>query len=207
MLGTLYLITNDVNDLKYVGKTYENLNNRWKEHLSDSKRFPNRSLYKAINDIGSSHFNIEPIGYYPEEVLEDLEIETIANFNSFINGYNDTSGGEGRRTLLVTDEEIITEFNKTKNVTNTARVLKIDAGSVNKVLLSYDIKSRNPGCANGKRVKIVGLDKIFPNMLACADYIIENNYTKTNRNAVASGIGKAAAKTRKTYAKLEFEFV
>ena len=53
-MAFIYIITNDVNGKQYVGKTNRNIDKRFREHISDSKkkRCEKRPLYNAMNKYG-----------------------------------------------------------------------------------------------------------------------------------------------------------
>ena len=207
MIGTLYLITNTINDLVYVGKTYDTLDNRWKSHLKDSKKYPGRPLYKAMNDIGISNFSIESIGSYQEGDLESKEQETILKLNSYIRGYNDTLGGEGRRTVILPDSLIIEEFKKYKNVLETSRNLHIDKDTIIRVLNNYGVE-RPKYQYNNKSVRINELDLVFDSCTDCAKYLIERSISKSsNVLSVARGVQRALSGDRNTYLKYTFSAV
>jgi len=84
----------------YIGLTTCDLKKRKKEHLFDAFNENNKSYKsafpRAIRKYGESKiaWNIlhEDI---PCEDLPALEIKTIADYDSFRNGYNSTEGGEG----------------------------------------------------------------------------------------------------------------
>ena len=56
MKGYVYLIENKINGHKYVGKTYNTIQERWHEHLKDAKREDkaDRPIYRAINKYGAN---------------------------------------------------------------------------------------------------------------------------------------------------------
>ena len=54
--GIVYSIINTVNDNKYIGQTRQNLNKRWLYHITESKSFSDRPLYRAINKYGIDSF-------------------------------------------------------------------------------------------------------------------------------------------------------
>ena len=60
MKGYIYLIENKINEKKYIGKTYLNIEKRWKQHCNDSKRF-NRPLYQAMKKYGIENFSINQL--------------------------------------------------------------------------------------------------------------------------------------------------
>ena len=94
--GTIYCITNAVNGMQYVGQTRRQLSARWRAHLNDSGK-RNYYLYNAMQKYGVENFTVMPIviGIHTIEELNRLEVEYIAKYGTFTNGYNLTTGGEG----------------------------------------------------------------------------------------------------------------
>lgn len=110
MKGYLYIIRNDINNRVYIGKTYISLSIRWKRHVNDALRMDREHKYKFQNAIlkyGPEHFKIELIGEFEEGILEQKEIEYIAKYDSYHNGYNSTLGGDGNRTRDIDNETVI----------------------------------------------------------------------------------------------------
>ena len=68
----IYKIVNDVDDMVYVGSTYQKLERRWVFHMYDYKRHPEYNLYKKMHEIGIEHFKIILISIYPCETKEQL---------------------------------------------------------------------------------------------------------------------------------------
>ena len=62
-MAYIYVITNDVNNKQYVGKTSDTIEQRFKIHLKDSQNRKNelRPLYQAMNKHGTEHFYIEKL--------------------------------------------------------------------------------------------------------------------------------------------------
>ena len=85
MNGSIYKITNDVNDKIYVGKTLLNIQKRFFQHKAESLRNKNekRPLYRAMNKYGYEHFHIELIEECPVEILSDKEIYWINFYDSY----------------------------------------------------------------------------------------------------------------------------
>jgi len=89
--GKIYKITNNVNELQYVGSTYKELSERLFYHIVKSERFPNRKLYVAFNEIGTENFKIELIENYPCDNRTDLlnrECYWMKLLNTIESGYN-----------------------------------------------------------------------------------------------------------------------
>jgi group I intron endonuclease len=104
--GNLYVITNELNGHKYIGKTYNSLKVRFARHIEDSNDTEqrHRHLYRAFKKYGIHNFNIKLLGIFPSGLLEEKEVEYIAKCKD--NGdflYNETSGGDG--SLMVTEKE------------------------------------------------------------------------------------------------------
>ena len=87
----VYKITNTLNRKIYIGQTVQSLNNRWKQHLRDSKKDLDFPIYRAIKKYGPENFRIEEIdGANSLSELNYLETHYIHRFDSLVikNGYN-----------------------------------------------------------------------------------------------------------------------
>ena len=92
MIGYIYKITNKINGKIYIGQTIH-LNRRFNKYRGlRCKGQP--KLYRALVKYGIDSFTLEQFDTAPEEQLDDLEIKYIAQFDSFMNGYNCTTGGK-----------------------------------------------------------------------------------------------------------------
>lgn len=94
----IYSITNQITGDKYIGQTKVSFEDRWKHHLNDLKRniHDNDYLQKAWNKYGEDAFEFKAIHICDElDILNDLEVYYIKKYDSFNNGYNLTSGGDG----------------------------------------------------------------------------------------------------------------
>lgn len=70
MNGTLYRIFNTINGKSYIGKTYNSIYVRLKNHLNCSD---DRPLYRAFRKYGTDYFSMEILGEFPEGELETQE--------------------------------------------------------------------------------------------------------------------------------------
>lgn len=94
-VGCIYKITNLVNGKVYIGQTVQDLNTRFRQHLTmDYKK--SYYLGKAINKYGKSSFKIEKIEECDESLLDNKEIEYIKIYDSANPniGYNTSLGGK-----------------------------------------------------------------------------------------------------------------
>jgi group I intron endonuclease len=96
--GKIYLITNLINNKKYVGITIRSLKDRWQEHL----RYSRNILQKAIKKYGKENFKIELVEELHNVTEKDLLLKEtfyINKFDTFVNnrrGYNAVKNSEGR---------------------------------------------------------------------------------------------------------------
>lgn len=141
MIGNLYIIRNTVNDKVYIGKTYNSIEHRFKEHKRDAKKLSDCKFYHAINKHGIDNFYIELLGQFEEGILEEKEIEYIAKYDSYHNGYNSTLGGGGTRTLELDDEVVVKEWEKNDNINETARMFNVSSQTITKILVSKGVYS------------------------------------------------------------------
>lgn len=93
----IYVITNKINNKQYVGQS-TNLSRRWSDHRSKSRhpRKPDEYrnlLYIAIREYGLENFSFEILEECDVEELNEREIFWIKKLNTYIDGYNNTPGG------------------------------------------------------------------------------------------------------------------
>lgn len=100
-LYQIYLITNIINNKKYVGQVVQHRGYllRFKEHLQSTEYANTRYLSNAINKYGTDAFIVELIeDNIPESEIDDKEKFYIDKYNTFYTnnlGYNMTHGGQG----------------------------------------------------------------------------------------------------------------
>jgi|SRR5208283_1602849 len=96
-MSIIYKITNTINGKIYIGQSKFSLDKRWKEHLRDYNRsYKNNHFYNAIRKYGIDCWIFEVL----EEVndisnLNEAEMKWIEYYDTFNNGYNSTTGGDG----------------------------------------------------------------------------------------------------------------
>lgn len=213
MNGTLYRIFNIKNGKSYIGKTYDTVYNRLQSHISDAKRHPTRPLYSAFNKYGLDSFSLEVLGTYEEGTLEREESKAIIQYNSFgSTGYNATLGGDGRRYLSINDDEVVSKYLQTKNLTDTSSDLGIDYDTCRKILLNNNINILNLTEVNrlkASRILVVDTGDIFSNTFECANFLIEADIVSPSIKvrSIQGSILKVCSGHSKSYKGLRFEFV
>ena len=137
-MSYIYKITNQKNQKVYIGYTDRTIEIRWKEHLKKYKQdnLSHRHLYNAMKLYGPENFTITQIEECPQIKAEEREIYWIAVYNSYYDGYNDTFGGEGRKTI---NADIVIElFKQGKLVKEICDLTGYSKPSVIRVLDTID---------------------------------------------------------------------
>lgn len=131
----LYVITNSLNGLRYVGITSRSLGKRWAEHISDAQQGRGWALHEAIRVFGPEAFRVEPIESQGDwESFCRKEQDLIAELGCLVpNGYNICAGGEGTAGYSHTEatKAKIAKAHKGKKLTADHRA-KLSAAKVGK---------------------------------------------------------------------------
>ena len=90
----IYKIENLINGSIYIGQSID-IEKRWSTHISilNQNNHYNAHLQNAWNKYGSENFQFSIVEECKPLELNDREIYWIKKYDSFINGYNLTSGG------------------------------------------------------------------------------------------------------------------
>ena len=136
-MAYIYKIVNDINQKVYIGKTEFSLEKRFSEHCSDCKRQnkAKRPLYFAMRKYGVQHFQIILI----EETNDPIEREKywIKFYDSYKNGYNATTGGDGK--TWIDYDQVVEYYNKFQNQSEVARRMNISTDSVHNILIQRGV--------------------------------------------------------------------
>lgn len=136
MFGSIYLISNSINEKVYIGQTLIDPLDRWQQHLSKLKnKKHNPKLQHFINKYGIGTLKFEVIeSNLLEEDLNQVEINYIEFFDSFKNGFNCTEGGGsvfGRFYKPIKLKEILTgDIIERKSISAFCREFKVNTSSI-----------------------------------------------------------------------------
>lgn len=220
MQGIIYKITNIVNNKIYIGQTIMPLRTRWNAHKTRFNYNCKTGLYGAMHKYGIENFNIEEIGKYPREELDNMEKYYIEKYNSFNYGYNLTLGGQGASTTQLNEKEIINKYNEQNSIKDIAKLYNCCELTISNLLHKNNIEIRPsktlwttytaPRSNEGrpKKIKIIELNKVFDSILECGKWLIENDYCNTsNPNLAQRSISRVLNGDRKSYCKLHYEYL
>lgn len=101
----IYLITNTVNGLCYVGQS-QDMRRRKDTHIRELNRNAhcNRHLQSSWNKYGADAFEFTVLTECPVEKLNDEEVYYIAELGTFVGGYNMNAGGGANTGYKHTEE-------------------------------------------------------------------------------------------------------
>lgn len=119
-MGYIYKITNLLNNKIYIGQTIFTVEKRWDQHKTASL-IGETKLYRAMRKYGIENFSIETLEKCENELLSEKEIKWIKFYNSYLNGYNMTLGGEGTR--IIDHVQVIESWNEGLNIKEISLLL------------------------------------------------------------------------------------
>lgn len=108
----IYKITNKINNKCYIGQSIH-IEERWTDEkycaFEPTNPHYNSILSKAFRKYGIENFNFEILEKCPYEFLNEREKFYIQKYDSYYNGYNATTGGEGNshNEIKITKEELL----------------------------------------------------------------------------------------------------
>lgn len=200
-MGYIYKITNDIDNKIYIGQTTKSLKKRWRQHKCCSTKpyFSQVVLYKAINEYGIEHFQMEKIEEVDNSKLDERERYWIKSYNSFHEGYNSTLGGKNITLYEFNEKEIIQEYYQLKSARKVAEKYKVDHSTVNKILNKNHVKWYGRREVNAVRIAAQKdeLTLHFNSIIECAEYFISNNLIKSKSIITVKGYICDVANNRK----------
>lgn len=201
-MAFIYVITNDINGKQYVGKTNNSIEQRFKEHISDSKkrRCENRPLYAAMNKYGVEHFSIEMLEECSSEDSSERETYWIQQLNTYGNtGYNATLGGDSKHYYDY--NELSQAYLELGTVKAVCDKYHCDRHTVQVACKENDVKILSGQDYNkinrSKKVKMIDKNtgnvlKVFPSCRAASREIAGNNSGYIHISKVCKGKEKTA---------------
>lgn len=98
----IYKIENLITHQCYIGQTV-NMSERWRTHRNIAFRKENKKynypLYSDMRKYGVENFSFEVLEECSVSELNQKEIDYIKQYNTFVDGYNQNSGGGGNEQI------------------------------------------------------------------------------------------------------------
>ncbi len=197
-IGYIYVIVNNINDKKYVGKTTLDIQKRFKQHCNEYKRVrcKNRPLYKAMLKYGIENFSVDLLKVCNIEDLSKYESYYINELNTYgHNGYNATKGGDG--AVLYNYKEILKLYNSGLNMKQIAEQLHCCVDTVSKVINNIQIKKHKNKLRGFclQPIKVYQCDKVTNDVLQqfmsindAVKWLYNSNILINNKFSNRSGI-------------------
>ena len=211
-MAYIYQITNDINGKIYIGKTEFSIDKRFKEHCKDAFKDRNekRPLYAAMRKYGVEHFQITLLEEtdYPEE----REVYWIEKLGSFKNGYDATTGGDGKK--YIDYDLVIATYKEIGIIKEVANKLNISTSSVSDILHQNNIVIASGQNVQkqqyGKITNMYTLDDQFLRSFAstneAAQYMVDNHLTGCKKTTIKQHITEVCTGRRKTAAKYKWKY-
>ncbi len=80
----IYKLVDMVNGYFYIGSTCNSLSRRLYEHRAKAKQFPERKVYRYLNEIGFENIRIILIIDYPDCTNKNENLEKSKNISIYI---------------------------------------------------------------------------------------------------------------------------
>lgn len=199
-MSIIYVITNKINNKQYVGKTSFSIEKRFQEHIYDSKKqnyTKNRPLYNAFNKYGIDNFSIEILEEVLDSEVDDREKYWIAKLNTYNNGYNATLGGDGQ--TIIDRAKVLELYHEGYNNSQIASILGHERATISRIIKSFGLQSQyqNPG----KALQLIKGENsyTFSSHKEAAEFLINNNITRSKNIKVVAGCIYEAIKSQKPY--------
>ena len=169
MVG-IYKIENLITHQCYIGQS-KFIERRWQDHKSRSK-FGASKFYQAIRQYGLENFSWEVLEECSQEELDEKEIYWIEFYNSYLEGYNSTPGGQFQSTI--SNQLVYEAWDEGLSISQIAERLQIGKSTVYYILVGYNKYStheskRRGGIIACNTIKNEKRNKIF-------QYDLEGNF-------------------------------
>lgn len=124
--GSIYIITNKLNGMRYIGQTISDVEKRFKNHLREKR--DDSYLHNAMQKYGKDNFTFAEVAVcFDLDGLNKCEELLIQQFNTFWpNGYNLRNGGNQNGYW---SQEVKNKISKSKTGKKTKRIYTALSGN------------------------------------------------------------------------------
>lgn len=198
-MAFIYCIENTINQKRYVGETTYPINKRWKEHIRMSRRdFKHRPLYAAINKYGVENFIVYSLEECADEIRWDREQYWIKKLNSYNDGYNATTGGDGGSTKEIDKEIFISLYEQHFSPQELAEYFNCCTDTISAYAKKFGISFKGWNQRNEVVCIKEGFCKSFYSACDASRWLIDEGYSMAKIDSIAINIMRCCKGTRKT---------
>lgn len=147
-IGYIYLITNKINNKKYVGQTIMTVHTRWLKHCSVAKNQPHViGIDGAIRKYGEENFSIQTIKECPIAELDQWEKYYIQYYETYQGnnknkGYNITLGGQPGYIYDIDEDEMLQMYLEGKTTVELASYYNCSDRTIVNRLSKYNVDTK-----------------------------------------------------------------
>lgn len=176
-MANIYVITNKLNGMQYVGATAFSIRKRFKEHCRGINRIQsyNRPLYRDMREYGVENFDIELLEECDDDVKFDREVYWIEKLDTYKNGYNLTFGGAGKHFFDYSD--LSNKYLELGSVINAAKFFDCDVHTVRTSCKIHDVEITHYD--SSKSVDMLSKNnepiETFHSFKDAAEFLLKNN--------------------------------
>ena len=158
----VYLATNQLNGMQYVGQTVDSLPQRWKEHISEAKSGTTYHFHRAIRKYGADSFSLCIL--HECETKEEMDFVEIFYIDILVTkspvGYNLTHGGDGTLGYKHTEEAKRKQSETHRGKKRTKESIRKTADAHRGTKHSEETKKKMSEAAKGRKFSEVTLLKM-----------------------------------------------
>lgn len=200
------MIENKINHKKYIGQS-KRIEKRWKEHIIyAAKNKRNSHLYNAFNKYGIENFTFSIIEQCNICELNKKEKYWIQYYNTYIDGYNETTGGDANYEVSKeTRKKLSIARNKNKKlISNITKRCWQNENYRKKVMIN-----REKAQQNAKPVLLYESSNInpieFSTIWQCCLYLLNDKKIGKDIEQIRSNVRKHLKRNSKTFMGLNIQ--
>ena len=148
----IYKITNLINGKIYIGQSVD-IQYRFRNHKSESfnpkSNAYDTAIHRAIRKYGVENFSFDVVEECDQEELRDREIYWINYYNSFGEGYNLTTGGEGVQTVNI--KQVQKLWDNGLSIEEIATIMNCQKHTAIRILESYETYNSEESYRRGRK--------------------------------------------------------
>jgi group I intron endonuclease len=207
MFFIIYKHTCSISNKSYIGYTSQSIDERFADHLKESKRGSKTHFHKALRKYGVESFICEIIAStWDETNAKFLETHFIDEFDTFNNGYNMTRGGSGGNTFSKMTKDEVKEINTRAAKTRQTKIeeigLKISESHLSKTKEEKDLANQKRQITMSQ-ITSTGLTK--KELSKIKEIETKNNWTEEQKQEIFNKISVKIKERNSNYTQADWD--